>query len=189
MVAHLFQEPISAFVEQKLREARNHAEQLTSQQLEGSDISARLETIATFEFKVASLRSDQRKGKRRTEKQRRMDYGREIIVDVDIIDVTIPFDGWPKSFHLAPSSCRIIETPAVINNDSIIQISFVDDQNLEQNIESFVQAVTQNLNTLRAELQRIRPQMLQAAQLVANQRLQQMRERKARDKTRSFPIE
>ena len=130
MVDRLFQEPISAFVEQKLREARNQAEQLTPQQLEGSDISATLETIATFEFKVASLKSDQRKGKRRSEKQRRMDYGREIIIDVDIIDVTIPFDGWSRSFHLAPSSCRIIETPAVVHNDSTIQISFLDDQNL-----------------------------------------------------------
>jgi len=102
MVDHLFQEPISAFVEQKLREASSKAEQLTPPQLEGSDISATLEKIATFEFKVASLKFDQRKGKRRTEKQRRRDYGREIIVDVDIIDVTIPFDGWPKSFHLAP---------------------------------------------------------------------------------------
>jgi hypothetical protein len=103
--------------------------------------------------------------------------------------VTIPFDGWPKSFNLAPSSCRIIETPAKINNDSTIQISFPDDQNLEQNVNSFIQGVTQNLNTLGAELQRIGPQMLQAAQLVANQRLQQLRERQARDKTRSFPIE
>ncbi len=188
MVDHLFQEPISAFVEQKLREASSKAEQLTPPQLEGSDISATLEKIATFEFKVASLKFDQRKGKRRTEKQRRRDYGREIIVDVDIIDVTIPFDGWPKSFHLAPSSCRIIETPAVIK-DSAIQISFLDDQNLEQNVNFFVESVTQNLNTLRTELQRLGPQMLQAAQLVANHRLQQIRDQKARDKTRSFPIE
>jgi hypothetical protein len=127
--------------------------------------------------------------KRRTEKRKLTDYGREIIVDVDVIDVIIPFDGWPKSFHLAPSSCRIIETPVTINNDSTIQISFLDDQNLEQNVNSFIQGVTGNLNTLGMELQRIGSQMLQAAQLVANQRLQQIRERKERDKTRSFPIE
>jgi hypothetical protein len=189
MVDQLFKEPISAFVQQKLRDTRNRTEELTPQQLEGSDLSATLEKIAKFEFNVASLKPDQRKGKRRTEKQRRTDYGREITVDVDIIDVMIPFDGWPQSFHLAPSSCRIIETPAAINNDSTIRISFRDDHNLEQNVSSFIQGVTQNLNTLRAELERVGPQMLQAAQLLANQRLEQIRERKARDKTRSFPIE
>ena len=189
MGEYLFQESISTFIEQKLQEAKAKAEQLTPEQLKGSDLAATLEKIATFRFDIASLKPDQRTGRRRTEKRKRMDYGREIVVDVDIIDVTIPFDGWPKSFSLAPSSCRIIETPAAINKDSKIQVSFLDDQNLEQNVNSFVEGVSQNLRTLGAELQRIAPQMLQAAQLVANKRLQQIREREERDKTRSFPIE
>ncbi len=185
----LFQEPISAIIEQKLSEARTRAEQLTAQQLEGPNLAEELEKIAQFKFNLATLKPEQRKGKRRTEKNKQVDFGREVIVDVDFIDVTIPFEGWPKSFHLAPSSCNIIDTPAAITKDNAIQISLLDDQNLDRNVDLFIQRVTENLNTLGKELQRIEPQMLQIAQVIAKQRRQQIRERKERDKNRSFPIE
>ena len=139
MVEHLFQESISGFGEQKIRDAKAQAEQLTQQQLEGPDLAATLERIATFKFELAKLKPDQRRGKRRTEKRKRMGYGREIVVDVDFIDVTIPFDGWAKSFRLAPSSCRIIETPVTIGSDAI-QVSFPDDQNLERNVDFLFKA-------------------------------------------------
>jgi hypothetical protein len=186
---HLFKEPISIFAQQKLYEARTRAEQLTQQQLEGADLSEMLAQIATFKFELANLKPDQRKGKRRSEKRKLMDYGREVIIDVDIIDVTIPFSGWPRSFHLAPSSCVIIDTPATVAKDNAIEVSFPDDQNLDRSVDVFVRAVTKNLDTLGSELQKIPPQMLQTAQVVANQRLQQIRDRIERDKNRSFPIE
>jgi hypothetical protein len=189
MLEYLFQEPLSALLEQKLREARAQGEQLTLQQLESPDLATTLQKIATFRFDTASLKPDQRRGKRRTEKQKRMDYGREIVVNVDFIDVSIPFEGAAKSFRLAPSHRKIVDTPVTVTTNNMIQISVPDDQNLEQKVNFFIQTVTENLSTLEKELQRIEPQMLQAAQLAANQRLEQIRERRERDKTRSFPIE
>jgi hypothetical protein len=185
----LFQEPISAFVEQRLGEAKTHAEQLTPQQLEASDIAETLQKIAKFKFNLATLKPDQRKGKRRTEKRKVMDYGREVIVDVDLIDVEIPFEGWPKSLYLAPSSRTLIDIPTTITSNNTIKVSFPDDENLDRNVDFFIQNVTANLNTLEKELQRIEPQMLQVAQTIVTQRIEQIRERKNRDKGRSFPIE
>lgn len=189
MNRYLFEEPLANLVEQKIAEAQSKADQLTPQDLEGPDLGEILQKIATFSFEVASLKPDLRKGKRRTERQKRTDYGRDIVVDVDFIDVKIPFDGWPKSFQLAPSSRRLIDTPATINSDATVEVSFPDDNNLEGNLNAFIEGVTQNLSNLRSELRRVPAEMLQAAQLVANRRLQQVRERKERDKTRSFPID
>lgn len=184
----LFQEPISTFVDQKIYEAKIHAEKLTDEQLEGPDLAQTLSQIAKFKFDVAALKSDQRKGKRRTEKRKIAEYGREIMVDVDFIDVTIPFEGWPKSFYIAPSSCAIIGDSASLIDQAIL-VSFPDDQSLDRNVDIFIERVNQNLDTLKNELQRIEPQMLQRAQLIANERLQKIRERRSRDKGRSFPIE
>lgn len=185
----LFQESISAFAEQNVYQARIHTEQLTQEQLEGANLSTTLDAIAKVKFEVAKLKPDERRGKRRTEKRNAIDYGRQVTVDLDMIDVTIPFEGWPKSFTLAPSSHVIIDTPAKITHERVILVSLPDDQNLDRNVDRFIQQVTQNLDSLARDLKNIEGQMLQVAQVVANQRIKQNRERRERDKTRSFPIE
>lgn len=189
MAEYLFREPLSALAEVKLREVRTQTEQLTVEQLQSPDLADTLERIAALKLEVASLKPDQRRGRRRTEKRKITDYGREIFVDVDLIEVSIPFIGWPRSFRLAPSYCKIVDAPATITSNNTIEVTFPDDQNLDRSVDFFIQLVAENLTTLQRELGKLQPQMLQTAQLVANQRLQQIRERKERDKTRSFPIE
>lgn len=188
MQEHLFRQPISNFVQEKIDEARHRTEALTDAQLQDPALAGTLEKICDFRFEAATLRPADRMGKRRTTKVSKSDYGQQIIVDVDVIDVTIPFTGWPKSFHLAPSGRKIINTPASIVSGGLL-VSFPDDQNLDHNVDDFVAQVAQNLESLKRDIEKIKPQMLQAAQLVANQRLAQIKARKERDKTRSFPIE
>jgi hypothetical protein len=188
MDEYLFRESLSALADAKIREVRTQTEQLTTEQLQAPDLASALETIATLKFEVATLKPDQRRGKRRTERQKITDYGREIFVDVDFVEVSIPFVGWPKSLRLAPSYCKIVDTPAKITSNTV-DVTFRDDQNLDRNVDVFIQIVSENLATLQRELTKLQPQMLQTAQIVANQRIQQIRERKERDKTRSFPIE
>lgn len=189
MASYLFRQSISVFTDQRIREARTQVEQLTDAQLEDPSLAGKLDEIANVKFVPARLLPEQRKGKRRTEKRKVNDYGREVMIDVDIIDVAIPFEGWPKSFDLAPSSCTIIDTPATITGERAIQISLSDDQNLDRNVDSFIQHVSNNLNTLKKELEALGPRIRQEVQLIADQRLQRIRERRKRDKTRSFPIE
>ncbi len=188
MPDHLFQMPVSHFIDQQINEARTRAEQLTEEQLQAPNLAGKIEEIAALNFHVATLKPDARTGKRRTEKRARTDYGQPISIDVDIIDVKIPFDGWPKSFQLAPTHCKIIDTPAATGNGFVL-VSLVDDQNLDRNVDAFIKNAFENLNSLARDIKTITPLKLQTAQAIANQRLEQIRTRKERDKTRSFPIE
>lgn len=188
MTDYLFQEPISNFTAEKVGEARSQAERLSPEDLLSPDLGEKLQQLAKVKFDVAILKPEERKGKRRTEKQPRSDFGRKIIVNVDFIDVAIPFEGWPKSFHISPSTCNLIDMPAATSNGAII-VSFLDDQNLDRNVDSFIKQVSQNLEYLKKDLPRIETQRLQIMQHIANHRLMQIEERKERDKTRSFPIE
>ncbi|MHC1946492.1 hypothetical protein IF803_19090 [Bradyrhizobium sp. UFLA06-06] len=185
----LFQEPISALIEQKLYEAKMWAERLPEESLTSDKLAEELTKIAHFQFDVAKLKPDERKGKRRTEKRKISDYGRDVTIDVDIIDVIIPFDGYPKSFQIAPSHCNVIDIPAMITHENGLRISLPDDQNLDRAVNFFIERVSGNLSTLEKELQNVGPRMLQSAQSAIHQRLQRIRERQERDKTRSFPIE
>lgn len=184
----LFQDSVHNFVQQKLHEARSKVEQLSHVDLDASDLAETLEKIAKIDFQIAKMNPDQKKGKRRTEKRMRMDYGQQITVDIDMIDVSIPFEGWPKSFHLRPTSSNVIDTPARIENTNII-VSFFDDEDLERNIDNFVKSASENLSSLTQDLKNFEKQTLREVQAVANERILQINARVERDKGRSFPIE
>jgi hypothetical protein len=189
MAHRFYEEPISDFVRQKLTEMRGRVEQLTEAQLEAPGLGEILNSLSRLEFNLAVLKPHQRKGKRRTEKRQINDYGRQIAVDFDIIDVTVPFDGWPQSFSLAPSSYTLIDIPITITSQPALQFSLPDDQNLDRDVDGLIQRISSNLNMLRSDMRGLETQRLQEAQLVANQRLKQIQERRDRDKKRSFPIE
>lgn len=187
MTSSLFRIPVSNFIDQKISEARTQAERLSDSQLQDPSLAGVLEQIADFDFEVAKLNPEGRQGKRRTEKKARNDYGREIIVDVDFVDVTVPFTGDAQSLELMPSSGFQIHERAGVSRNGIV-VSFLDDQNLDRNVDSFIKRVSENLKNLNADIEKIRSQRLQIAQSEANRRLEKIRARKDLDKSRSFPI-
>lgn len=185
----LFQESIHAFKDQKVREAIARVEGLSEAELLDPGLAGKLDGIVEqFRFVVATMRPQERKGKRRTETRQVRDYGELRNVEVSMIDVTIPFDGYPKSFTIAPSHCHVIDTPARTSQAGL-QATFYDDDNLDRNVDSFISRVGENLERLRGEMESLRTQISDAVKAIADQRLAKVKAQKERDKSRSFPIE
>ena len=185
---NLFGSPIQNFINARIHEAQSSAENLSDAQLQAPNLAGVLENISKLNFQVATLRPDQKKGKRRTERRTKKDYGQQVAADVDVIDVSIPFDGWPRSFDFAPTSGRLSSTKARVEEGMIVA-SFDDDENLERNVDEFIKLTSENLTKLARDLGDLQKRMLQEAQTVANRRIEQIKSRKERDKSRSFPIE
>lgn len=186
--ALLFRDPISKFTNDRIKEAEAQTEALTEAQLHDPALAGTLEKISNFKFDVAVLVPENRKGKRRTTKVPRDDYGRQIMVDVDMIDVTIPFSGWPKSFLYAPSVANIIGEPILVSNGTLV-VTFADDAGLDRNVDGFIKYVNENLKNLESDIKKIRQQALRTCQRIANERIARIKLQKERDKTRSFPID
>lgn len=185
----LFQESIFDFKDQKVREAIARVEALPETVLLNPDLPRQLDQIVEqFRFVVATLKPEERKGKRRIETRVVRDYGEVRNREITLIDVIIPFNGYPKSFNIAPSHCHVIDTPAM-NTSAGLQASFYDDDNLDQNVDSFIVRVSENLDRLRSEMESVRKQISDAIKAVADQRVAKAKALKERDKGRSFPIE
>ena len=185
----LFQESLHSFKEQKLREAIAGVEAIPKSILLDPTLDESLKEIVDhFQFVVATLRPDERVGRRRKEMRRTNHLGQVQDVEVSLIDVTIPFDGYPKSFTIAPSTCHVLQMPAKTNQDGLVA-TFYDDDNLDRNVDSFVKMVGENLDTLRKELNNFRSQIEKTAHDVANHRAEKLKAQIERDKGRSFRIE
>jgi len=185
----LFEKSLYAVKEENLRLATQRVQALSEPELLVPSLQARLDTIADeFTLQVARLRPDERRGKRRVEQRESSDYGRHQVVEVSLIDVTIPFVGDPKSLMIAPSRCHVIERPAIANSNSIV-VSLVDDENLDRNVDDFVMRVNENLDNLRSEMDSLRNEIKTEIQTIADRRLALVKAQKERDSKRSFPIE
>jgi hypothetical protein len=64
----------------------------------------------------------------------------------------------------------------------------VDDDRADAAVESFKKTVSANLQTLRAEYERVKPQLEQAIQQAATERKAQVDAEDARDKGRGFRV-
>lgn len=185
----LFEKSLYAVKAENLRLATQRVQALSEPELLVPSLQARLDTIADqFTLQVARLRPDERRGKRRVEQRESSDYGRHQVVEVSLIDVTIPFVGDPKSLMIAPSRCHVIERPAIANSNSIV-VSFGDDENLDKNVDDFVKRVNENLDNLRSEMDSLRNEIKTEIQTIADRRLALVKAQKERDSKRSFPIE
>ncbi|MCC8958980.1 hypothetical protein H8B02_37860 [Bradyrhizobium sp. Pear77] len=81
----------------------------------------------------------------------------------------------------------LLDRRATIERNTLT-ISVVDDDRTEAVLQNFKQMVEGNLQTLRAEYERNKPQLEQAIQQAASQRKAQIEAEDARDKSRSARV-
>ena len=186
----LFQQPFHIFRDSAMRAAQKAVEELPPEVLNDPALDGRLQKIANqFRLDVAQLQPDQRKGKRRTEVHSDIQYNRPVERKIDWIDVTIPFTGAAESFDIAPSSSNLMHGDRIIVNGNNLQVSFPDEDQLDQRVNEFIGRLSQNLDRLRAEADQMSNEMVALLRNVAENQRNALNTRKERDKTRSFPIE
>lgn len=152
-------------------------------------LAGELDRIVSYHtLNVAELQPERIKGKRRGVEGFRDDYGESRKVTIQVMDITIPFQGDAISFHLSPSYCTTPSQRCEIKDDHLV-VTMADDENVQRNVDQFVQQVTQNLGALRSEVTKWVPQIRATLDQVARARMKDIASQNERDKGLKFPVE
>jgi hypothetical protein len=115
------------------------------------------------------------------------DYGDRRVVTIRRLRVSIPFTGEAESLKIAPSRSSIPSHGAEIGANSL-SIFIADDDNADREVKTFCDQVQGNLDTLRQEYERDKPQLEQAVSQAAERRKAQIAAENERDSKRSFTV-
>jgi hypothetical protein len=108
-------------------------------------------------------------------------------VTIKRLRVTIPFTGEAMCLRIAPSRSAVPSHAAEIGNGAV-SITIPDDDNADREVKTFCDQVQGNLDTLRQEYERDKPQLEQAVSQAAERRKAQIAADNERDGKRSFTV-
>ena len=188
MTYGLFHRPFSEFRAQKTSDALAAVDRIPEAELLNPNRAGRLEKMAdACSLDVAELRPTGRTGKHRKERRPVSDYGRAVQVEVDVVEVTIPFVGARDSLPFSPSSCTEIGR-TVLAYDGYLTATFDNDEQLDRNVDVVIERISRNLEQLKREMGQFRTELVAALGKAADERATAIKARRELDKTRSFLI-
>lgn len=188
MPDQLFQHSLHGWWQNVLRAATNDVNGLDRKVFSDPALGGELQKIAEkYSLNVARIDKDTISADAREEEFQASDYGRRYTGKRSLLDVKIPFSGDPDSFRLSPSRSAGIGHRVGIGRDTLT-FTIPDDQSAQREVDTVVNHLTQNLDTIRAEYEQVRPQLDQIIQQAANSRRTQFSQEDERDKGRSFRI-
>jgi hypothetical protein len=148
-----------------------------------------LERIASkYSLEVATLEPSAIRGTRRGIERTVDDFGEARTITIEVMDVKIPFRGDPASFQFSPSSLTIPSQRCEVKNDHLV-ITLSDDANVQRNVDQFVQQISQNLDTLRAEVANWLPQLRARLDQVAITKMNKISAQNERDENLTFKVD
>lgn len=184
----LFQKSFHAVWQHMLKQAAEDVQKLDRKLFNDPALGGHLQKIvAKYDVEVARFEGEAT-AKRRTEERQRQDgWGDYRMIKTTWLDVSIPFVGEAETFRVGPSSMTLLFKGATIGRNTLT-ISVVDNESADGEVQEFKKMVEGNLQTLRAEYERNRPQLEQTIQQAAAHRKAQIDAEDARDKGRSFRV-
>lgn len=186
MSAPLFRDSFDAYRARQLEGALANVEMLSERDLTSPAVQGLLEKTANAAgFEVAVLHPDEKSGRPRTE--RRTDDSHAAPVEVELMDITIPFTGSPKSFTVAPSQNAHIDIPVAVHQDALVA-TLVRDDYLERQLATFICRTSQNLDQMRKDMGALRASVRKALREAADRRAERLRFQKKPYQIPSFPI-
>jgi hypothetical protein len=184
----LFQHSLYAVFEQRKSIAVQEVENLDRSILRDPSLGGALQKITTkHELDVARFQGENTAKRRIEERDTSDGFGDHHRIKMPWYDVSIPFVGDADSFRIAPSRCSIPNCHARIGQNELM-ISVPDDAGTDAVVESFKSIVNGNLQTLKFEMQQMKPQLEQAIQQAADHRRAELDAQDTRDKSRSFRV-
>jgi hypothetical protein len=182
----LFRDSFNSYRTLQLEGALADVEKLSEHDLISPAVQSVLEKTANAAgFEVAVLHPEEKSSKPRTE--RRTDGGNTAPVDVELIDITIPFTGSPKSFTVAPSQNTHVDIPVVVHQDALVA-TLVRDDYLERQLATSIRRISQNLDEMRNDMAALRASVRKALCEAADRRAERLRFQKKPYQIPSFPI-
>jgi outer membrane murein-binding lipoprotein Lpp len=186
MPAPLFRDSFDTYLTRQLEGALANVETLSERDLTSPAVQGVLEkTTNAAGFDVAVLRPEEKSGRPRTE--RRTNDGRTVPVEVELMDITIPFTGSPESFTVAPSQKAHIDIPVAVHQDALVA-TLVRDDDLERQLATFIRRIAQNLDQMRKDMGALRAGVRKAIGEAAHRRAERLKSQQEPYTIRSFPI-
>jgi hypothetical protein len=151
--------------------------------------SALQRIVEKYSVEIARLNTDPKAITADTVEDERYsnDYGQRRLVKITRLRVTIPFSGEAQSLKIAPSRSAVPNHGAEIGQSSLT-ITIADDNNADREVKTFCDQVQSNLDALRQEYERDKPQLEQAVSQAAERRKAQIAAENERDSNRSFTV-
>lgn len=182
-----FAKPFSSAWAHALRLAADDVEKLDRKAFSDPSLAGQLEKIAQkYEVDIARLEGEVTAWRREAEREI-SDYGDRRRIKQIWLDISIPFKGEAECFRVHPSSYSYPPFDAEISN-SALKISLLDDANADQQVKNFMTVVSKNLEALKADYERGKPELRQTIERVAAARTAKINDENARDSTRSFRV-
>ncbi len=179
----LFQHSLFAVFEERKSLAVQEVENLGLSVLRDPSLGGTLQKIAAkHAFDIARFQGEATAARRIEERDVSDGFGGHYRAKLPWYDVSIPFVGDADSFRIAPSRCSIPSRLARISQKELT-ISVLDDAGTDAAVENFKSIVNGNLQTLKFELQELKPQLEQAMQQTADRRRAELDAQKERDKS------
>lgn len=188
MAEVLFQGSFQAGWRNALKLAAEDVQKLDRKLFNDPALAGHLQKIATkYEIEVARFEGEMT-AKRRTEEREGQDgWGDYRKIKTTWLDVSLPFVGEAETFRVGPSSMSVLHHRATIGPHAVT-VSVVDNEGAEGEVQDFKKMVEGNLQTLRTEYERAKPQLEQVIQQAVTHRKAQIDAEDARDKGRSFRV-
>jgi hypothetical protein len=186
MPAPLFRDSFEVYRTRQLEGALANVEKLSERDLTSPAMQGILETTANAAgFEVAVLHPDEKSQRPRTE--RRTDGAHAAPVEVEVVDITIPFTGSPESFAVAPSQNTRIDIPVAVHQDALVA-TLVRDDYLEGGLATFIRRTSQNLDQMRKDIGALRAGVRKAIAEAAYRHAERLKSQRKPYKIRTFPI-
>lgn len=184
----LFQKPFYQVWQLQMRAAVADVQKLDRKLFKDPSLGGILQSIAKkYEIEVARFEGEMSAERRTEERQGQDGWGDYRMIKTTWLDVSIPFVGEAETFRIGPSSMTLPSKRVRIGRNALT-VSVVDDDRADSEVQSFRNLVEGNLQVLRTEYQRHKPELEQAIQQAATQRTAQIDAEDARDQTRSFRV-
>ena len=104
-----------------------------------------------------------------------------------VMDVHIPFAGNASLFRVIPTSSIQISKKANVLRDEII-VQFPDSDRIGSDLSEFIEAVQQNLSSLRNNIEEFKPELRQRIQGTVARRIAELKALAQKDQGLGFPV-
>jgi hypothetical protein len=190
MADRLFSASLHQMWQNAISNAANDVEQLDRRLFADPALGGHLRKISDkYEFEVARIDSKKIYAKRReTQREGPDGWGDMQTIKQTFLDVTIPFEGEADSFKISPSRGVIPGHHCAVQMDTLT-LTIPDNDKAQGDVDMFVSQLNQNLDTLRSDFQKLKPQLEQEISQAAERRKQKINAENERDKKLAFPVQ
>jgi hypothetical protein len=173
----------------RLSDAADQVRNLGLDQLRNPALAGLLTKLWTSRLpEVPVIFLDRKHGRKRVEQRHQDDHGRNVIVEVTYLDVSVPFHGDGSMFDMMPSTSTIIHDRVHVQEGALIYSLHLDEANDDKINRLFAQ-IEGNLKSLRSDIESFGASAVNQLSRFAAERRAKLEEDEQKARKLSFPVD